>query len=71
MSAHEDRSLDRLTVRVVDPFTDEVLGSRTIYDDYCLVTAGHCVLSSVQKYANGTHVIVVKHAAPSDEGEDR
>lgn len=55
-------SPDRLKVTVSDPTTGEVLGERVIYDDYCLIVAGHCHLAHTQVHANGTHQLTVKGA---------
>lgn len=34
--------------------------SRTIENDYVLVTDGTCYEASIQAYRNGTHVITIK-----------
>lgn len=48
-------------VTVEDPETGETI-SRTITDDYVLITAGSAYLDSTQWHANGTRVLTVKGA---------
>lgn len=35
-------------------------GSKTIRDDYLLVTDGRCYLDGIQRHANGTTVLTIK-----------
>jgi hypothetical protein len=55
---------DRLTVTVTDVVTGEVLGEKTIYDDYLLICAGHPYLARTTVYGNGTHVLTIKDCRP-------
>ncbi len=47
-------------VTVTDPTTGEVLGERSIENDYIIVCAGDVCVDNVQISADGTHVLTVK-----------
>ncbi|MFJ9387754.1 hypothetical protein ACIRON_02970 [Nocardioides sp. NPDC101246] len=47
----------RVTVHDTETDDREVM---TIENDYVIVTAGTCVVTNTQTYANGTHVLTVK-----------
>ncbi len=61
--AEEDDVTSPVTVKVTveDPETGETI-SRTITDDYVVITAGSCYLDGTAWYANGTRVLTVKGA---------
>jgi hypothetical protein len=53
-----------LAIIVTDIETGEVVGEKIVPDnDYFVITTGSCT-SSVQAYANGTHVVTFKGREP-------
>lgn len=51
---------DAIRVTVSDPKTGEVLGERTIQNDYILICAGNRYLDGQVHHANGTVVLTLK-----------
>lgn len=49
-----------IKVQVRDPDTDELLGERTIDNDYMVICAGECYVSNTQVHGNGSHVVTIK-----------
>lgn len=59
---------DPIKVTVTDPDTGEVLGERTLENDYVIICAGSRYLDGVQQYpAKGTTVLTVKTRRPGTE----
>lgn len=56
-------------VTVTDPVSGEVLGERTIEDDYILICNGRSYLAHTTAHANGTHVLTVKQDVQQIDGD--
>ncbi len=65
--AKEQETMMKIRVTVEDLETGET-ESREIMNDYIIVTAGECYVSSTQSWKNGTHQLIIKGRNKALEG---
>ncbi len=53
-----------IRITISDPETGEVFETKDLADDYLIICEGTAEETSLQAYANGTHVITVKNQRP-------
>lgn len=59
-----------IKVTIADPETGEVLGEKTVENDYVLVVAGNTYLAHTNAHANGTHVLTIKRDTTEENPHD-